>query len=74
MRASSFGCHIRSPSPSGISRSAKASARCSGGDELLARHQEEQVEHLLVEHLPGADLLLDHVAARLLEVHAGRGL
>src|SRR5262249_461480 len=40
------------------------------GNEVLAVHREEQVENALVEHLPGADLLLDHVEARLLEVHA----
>src|ERR671928_91466 len=27
--------------------------------ELLARHYVEQVEHVLVQHVPGADLLLD---------------
>ena len=42
-----------------------------GDDELLARHQVQQVEHLLVEHLPGADLLLDHVGAGLFYVHDG---
>ena len=42
--------------------------------ELLARHDVEQVEHVLVEHLPGADLLLDHIGARLLEIHRARGL
>ena len=35
-------------------------------NELLARHQVQQIEHVLIEHLPGADLLLDHVEARLL--------
>jgi hypothetical protein len=45
-----------------------------GRHELLARHEVEQVEHVLVEHLPGADLLLDHVGARLLEIHGAGGL
>jgi tetratricopeptide (TPR) repeat protein len=35
-------------------------------NELLARHDIEQIEHVLIQHLPGADLLLDHVGARLL--------
>ena len=39
------------------------------GHELLARHQVEQVEHFLIQHLPGADLLLDHVGARLFQIH-----
>jgi hypothetical protein len=34
--------------------------------ELLARHRVEQVEHVLVEDFPGADLLLDHICACLL--------
>jgi len=33
--------------------------------ELLARHEIEQIEHFLIQHLPGADLLLDHVVAGL---------
>jgi hypothetical protein len=45
-----------------------------GRHELLARHEIEQIEHVLVEHLPGADLLLDHVGARLLEIHGAGGL
>jgi hypothetical protein len=36
------------------------------GRELLARHDVQEVENILVEHLPRADLLLDHVEARLL--------
>src|SRR5579859_2153613 len=37
--------------------------------ELLARHDVEQVEHVLVEYVPGPDLLLDHVEAGLFDVH-----
>ena len=33
--------------------------------EMLARHEIEQVEHVLVEHVPGTDLLLDHVCSGL---------
>ena len=40
-----------------------------GRHEVLAPDREEQVEDVLVEHLPRADLLLDHVEARLLDVH-----
>jgi len=41
--------------------------------ELLAPDHQQQVEHGLVEHLPGADLLLDHVVAGALDVQRGRG-
>src|SRR5258708_19148296 len=37
--------------------------------EFLAWHYIEQIEHVLVEHLPGTDLLLHHIRARLLEIH-----
>src|SRR5262249_1148890 len=40
------------------------------GDEFFTRHRVEQVEHVLVEHLPWTDLLLDHVEAGLLDGHA----
>ncbi len=49
--------------------SAKARSRVLGGHEVLALHLEEQVQHVLVENFPGADLLLDHVEAGLLDVH-----
>ena len=42
-----------------------------GRNEILAAHREQEVEHVLVEHLPGANLLLDHVEARLLDIHEG---
>jgi hypothetical protein len=45
-----------------------------GGQEVLARHGVEQVENRLVEHLPGADLLLHHVGACLIEVHGAFGM
>jgi hypothetical protein len=34
-------------------------------------HTEKEVEHLLIEHFPGADLLLHHVEAR--SFHIGLG-
>jgi hypothetical protein len=43
-------------------------------DEILALHLEQELEHGRIEHLPGADLLLDHVEARLLDVHAAAAL
>ena len=39
------------------------------GHERVARGALHQVEHGPIEHLPRADLLLDHVEARTLEVH-----
>ena len=40
-----------------------------GWHEILAPHFEQKVQHTLVEHVPGPDLLLDHVEPRLLEIH-----
>ncbi len=39
--------------------------------EVLAAHDGQQVQHVLVDDLPGPDLLLDHVEAGLLDVHRG---
>ncbi|MNV80216.1 hypothetical protein D3C71_1738100 [compost metagenome] len=44
-----------------------------GGDEQLAAHCVERVQHVLLQHVPGADLLLDHVVARLLYGIVGVG-
>ena len=41
-----------------------------GRDEVFAPDLKQQVEHFLIQHRPGADLLLDHVEACLLEIHA----
>jgi hypothetical protein len=41
------------------------------GHEILALDDGEDREHVLIQHLPGADLLLDHVEAGLLDVHPG---
>ena len=43
-----------------------------GRQEVLALDDRQQRQDVLVEHLPGADLLLDHVEAGLLDVHGGR--
>ena len=40
-------------------------------DEHFAPDCVQQVEHILIEHFPGADLLLHHVEARLLYVQGG---
>ena len=52
----------------GISMSTKARERYCGGTNSSRFTREEEVEHPLVEHLPRADLLLDHVEARALDV------
>ena len=41
------------------------------GNEGVARRALHEVQHGLIQHLPGADLLLDHVESGLLDVHAG---
>jgi len=38
-------------------------------NEVLPVQHVEQVEDLLIQHLPGADLLLDHVEAGVFDVH-----
>jgi hypothetical protein len=40
-----------------------------GRDEVLALDDGEQFEHARIQHIPGADLLLDHVEAGLFDVH-----
>ena len=39
--------------------------------KLFAPHHFEQVEHVLIEHIPRADLLLDHVKAGLRNIESG---
>jgi hypothetical protein len=39
------------------------------GHEVLAVHDVQQLQHAGIEHVPGADLLLDHVEAGLFDVH-----
>ena len=37
---------------------------------MLALDREQQIEYFLIENVPGAHLLLDHVESCLFEVHA----
>jgi hypothetical protein len=37
--------------------------------KLLAADAHQHVEHAKIQHLPGADLLLDHVEPCLFEIH-----
>jgi hypothetical protein len=39
--------------------------------EVLTWHGRQHFEHGLVQHLPAAQLLLDHVAAGLFYIHIG---
>jgi hypothetical protein len=39
------------------------------GHEIFPRHLAHQIEHLLIQDLPGPDLLLYHVESSLLDVH-----
>jgi len=43
------------------------------GDEVFPAHTRQQRQHPRLEHIPGADLLLDHVEAGLLDVHGAAG-
>ena len=40
---------------------------------VLAAHDEQEIEHVGIEDVPCADLLLDHVVARLFDVHGKSG-
>ena len=44
----------------------------SQGHEIFAPHQRQQFQHFQVEHVPGADLLLDHVETGSFEIDVGR--
>jgi hypothetical protein len=57
------------PPGSGISMSMKASVALRGRHEVLALDDRQQMQHMGVEHVPGADLLLDHVETGLFQVH-----
>ena len=37
--------------------------------EVFAPHGRQQVQHVGIQHVPGTDLLLDHVEAGLFDVH-----
>jgi hypothetical protein len=41
-----------------------------GRHEVLAADDGQQAQHTLVQHIPGADLLFDHVETGLFDVHA----
>jgi len=39
------------------------------GHKVFTSHRGQQGQHLRVQHFPGADLLLDHVEAGLVQIH-----
>jgi len=52
----------------GISRSGEGKHAVGRRHEILALDRVEQIQHFLVEHFPGADLVLDHVETGLFQV------
>ena len=69
MRASSLGSSISLAVAERDFHVGERERAVGAGTKSSRRTAEEQVEHVLVEHLPGADLLLDHVEARAFEIH-----
>ena len=69
-RASIFGAHIAGARTQRNLEVGEREQAIRRRDEFLAAHDEQQVEDVLIEHFPRADLLLDHVEAGLLDVHA----
>ena len=51
--------------------SMKASALCASGTKSSRLHLRQQRQHVEVQHVPGADLLLDHVEAGAFDVDRG---
>jgi hypothetical protein len=49
----------------------KSQRLVGGGHEVFALDHGEQGEDLVVQHFPGADLLLNHVETGLFVVHGG---
>jgi len=47
----------------------KGQGAVGSGHEVFAAHGHQQLEHLRVQHFPGADLLFDHVEAGLVQIH-----
>ncbi|OIQ75035.1 hypothetical protein GALL_433020 [mine drainage metagenome] len=47
----------------------KGQAAIGGRDEIFPPHGTQQVEDAGVQHVPGADLLFDHVETGLLDIH-----
>ena len=39
------------------------------GDKIFALDHRQQVQHLWIRHVPGADLLFNHVKAGLFDIH-----
>jgi hypothetical protein len=68
-RASTMGANMRAAPPSGICVSAKASRRCAGGTNSSRLTIEQGIQDVGVQHLAGAQLLLDHVEPGLFEIH-----
>ena len=68
MRASSLGASIFSPCPMRNFHVGEGQRPVLRRNEILAVHAQQQVEHALVQHLPRADLLLDHVEAGAFDV------
>jgi hypothetical protein len=46
----------------------KGKAAVLRGNEVFAPHDEQQVQDLLIEHFPSANLLFHHVKARAFDV------
>jgi hypothetical protein len=44
------------------------------GNEIFAFYSGDCVKHGLIEHIPGANLILDHIATGLLKIHSGQPL
>jgi hypothetical protein len=51
-----------------ISVSANASS-CRPAARILRAYDHQQVKHVLVQHVPGADLLFNHIKAGLFNIH-----
>ncbi len=69
MRASSLGCSMRSTVPDRDFQVREGERPVICGDEILPPDLEQEIENALVEHLPRADLLLDHVETGAFEIH-----
>jgi len=73
-RASTRGASMFSPVRSGVDDQrdlhvGECHRPVDRGHEVLPPDREHQVEHVLIQHLPGTDLLFHHVETRAFEVH-----
>jgi hypothetical protein len=59
------------PLPIGNLHVGECQIAIGGRNEVLTLDDKKQIENLLIQDLPGPDLLFDHVEARLLDVHLG---